>query len=40
MDVPSLLHILDKTDLTRYVIHKNEDDEKNEGYLRKRVTKG
>ena len=33
MEVPSLLHVMDKTDLTKYVIKKNAEDEKNEGYL-------
>ena len=33
MEVPSLLHVLDKTDLKRYIIKKSTEDEINEGYL-------
>jgi|688.fasta_scaffold369817_1 hypothetical protein len=40
MEVPSLLHVMDKTDLTKYIIQKNEEDEKNEGYLERLVVTG
>ena len=40
MEVPSLLHVMDKTDLNKYVIQKNEEDEKNEGYLERLVITG
>ncbi|MFO0118466.1 MAG: hypothetical protein ACK521_12925 [bacterium] len=40
MDVPSLLHVLDKSDLTRYIIKKDANDEKNEGYLSRQLKKG
>lgn len=35
MDVPSLLHVIDKTDLKRCVITKTNEDERNEGYLKR-----
>jgi hypothetical protein len=40
MEVPSLLHVLDKSDLTRYIIKKDASDERNEGYLSRLVAKG
>lgn len=40
MDVPSLLHVLDKTDLTKYIIKKDASDERNEGYLSRHLKKG
>jgi hypothetical protein len=40
MEVPSLLHVLDKSDLTRYVIKKDKADEANEGYLRRLLASG
>jgi len=40
MDVPSLLHVMDKTDLKRYIITKSTSDEKNEGYLGRLLAEG
>lgn len=40
MEVPSLLHVIDKTDLKRYVIKKDTEDEKNEGYLSQLIASG
>lgn len=39
MDVPSLLHVIDKTDLTKCIITKTNEDEKNEGYLSRMLAK-
>jgi len=40
MEVPSLLHVLDKSDLTKHIIKKDKEDERNEGYLSRILAMG